>query len=209
MPNYEVVAKVGDFPDRLTPALAVVGRLGIDNARRIVQRSRSRDELTIAAGIDEVTAAHIMAVLSDAGIDAERRPCELASPTVCWPDANAQFVTNWLYGQTKLTPGLCAHCGFDLRGGGHEACPECGAPCLAGSGGMATYRKPVLPDWAWTASIALFAIAPGLIVGAAVAPQNGYHPIAGAAVGVTGNLLAVGILLAADRMRPRRPSKNG
>jgi hypothetical protein len=44
-------------------------------------------------------------------------------PTIfmcCW----AAF----LHGRARrVTPGTCRRCGYDLRGGGHSACPECGA----------------------------------------------------------------------------------
>ena len=33
----------------------------------------------------------------------------------------------WWYRRKHPPPGFCAACGYDLRGGPHERCPECGA----------------------------------------------------------------------------------
>ncbi|MFZ2872941.1 MAG: hypothetical protein WAZ94_00490 [Phycisphaerales bacterium] len=33
----------------------------------------------------------------------------------------------WFRGRRR-SPGLCASCGYDLRGADHDLCPECGAP---------------------------------------------------------------------------------
>ncbi len=37
--------------------------------------------------------------------------------------------TLWLWWRDRRrAPGMCTHCGYDLRGVAHEVCPECGAP---------------------------------------------------------------------------------
>ena len=39
--------------------------------------------------------------------------------------------TGWLWWRERERPGLCASCGYDLRGNASGVCPECGAECKA------------------------------------------------------------------------------
>ena len=38
---------------------------------------------------------------------------------------------NWQKRRGRRLAGLCAACGYDLRGSDSGRCPECGSPCIA------------------------------------------------------------------------------